>query len=557
VKKLVENLKNEENQEIITKISEVVIFLDGARVTRTSEGVTLDKGINTLKISGISKFMDSDSVRVKGLGKEIKATLVDVQVNYVYKEITGHKELDDLYRKLKQLKKEKNVINQQIVHSNWVNENFKTIVGNFTAEFPKFFAAGESNMDNLKAISEYSNETLINLQKRKFELEDKLEKNDLEISKVNKEIQKLGGQTQRVEEYYDIIVSIEAETSGIFELNVTYQIKGANWTPSYDVLITENETTINYRAEVINKTLEDWEDIHLEVSTATFKPVRVLEPQPWYIQEFVYRPPPRPSMMSADYKKMKKVKREIKIEEKEVEGIMAEPEPAPPPVEMAIEEAAFSEDSFGVEHYDIPKKMTIKADGNPHPVMLREFEVTSTRLFYWNSQDQQLVAQEKIKNGESTLLPGKCKCYVDGDFVGETSIKVISPGEEFKLGTRRSFEMKVEKKLVKREVGKKGITKGKLTNEYGYEIKINNYRKKESELLLIDRIPHSRSPDIEVDPEQKDEKHLDEFFNPVPTKFELGIATYELKLKPEEEFKIKYHYKVSYKKDITIDPPLP
>ncbi|MHA1379900.1 MAG: DUF4139 domain-containing protein, partial [Candidatus Helarchaeota archaeon] len=135
--------------------------------------------------------------------------------------------------------------------------------------------------------------------------------------------------------------------------------------------------------------------------------------------------------------------------------------------------------------------------------------------------------------------------------------KVISPGEEFKLGTRRSFEMKVEKKLVKREVGKTGITKGKLTNEYGYEIKINNYRKKESEITIIDRIPHSRTPDIDVDPEQKDEKKLDDYFMPVPKKFQLGIATYELKLKPEEEFKIKYHYKVSYSKDIEITPPLP
>ncbi|MFX0138837.1 MAG: DUF4139 domain-containing protein, partial [Candidatus Hodarchaeota archaeon] len=231
--------------------------------------------------------------------------------------------------------------------------------------------------------------------------------------------------------------------------------------------------------------------------------------------------------------------------------------PEPEAVEMKIEQAAFSEDSFGVQHYKIAKKMDIKADGSKHPVLLQEIDVTSTRLFYWNSIDQQLVAQEKIKNGDSTLLPGKCKCYVDGDFVGETSIKVISPGEEFKLGARRSYELKVEKKLTKREVGKKGIMKGKLINDYQYEIKINNYRKKESDITIIDRIPHSRSVEIDVDPEQKEEKRLDDFFSPVPTKFQLGIATYALKLKPEEEFKIKYEYKVNYKKDIVIEPPLP
>ena len=223
-------------------------------------------------------------------------------------------------------------------------------------------------------------------------------------------------------------------------------------------------------------------------------------------------------------------------------------------VEMKVEQATFSESGFGVQIYKIKKKMDIKADGSKHPVLLQEIDVTSTRLFYWNSMDQQLIAQEKIKNGESTLLPGKCKCYVDGDFIGETNIKVISPGEEFKLGARRSYEMKVEKKLVKREVGKKGIFKGKLTNEYGYEIKINNYRKKESEITINDRIPHSRSPDIIVEP---DEKHLDDYFSPIPDKLILSVATFELKLTPEQEIKIKYGYKVGYNKDITIDPSLP
>ena len=198
--------------------------------------------------------------------------------------------------------------------------------------------------------------------------------------------------------------------------------------------------------------------------------------------------------------------------------------------------------------------MSIAADENPHPVMLQEFDVKSSRIFYWNSIDQQLIAQEKIKNGESTLLPGKVKCYVEGDFVGETKIKAISPSEEFKLGTRLSFEMKVEKKLTKRDVDKKGITKGKRENDYEYEIKINNYRKEESKLTLIDRIPHSTDADITVEP---DEKHLEELFFPKPKKFKLSIASWDLTLKPEEEFKVKYKYSVKYGRGVTISPPLP
>ncbi|NVM01709.1 MAG: mucoidy inhibitor MuiA family protein [Candidatus Helarchaeota archaeon] len=555
---MVENQIKEDSHEIKTNITDAVVFLDGARVTRISEEISIEKGINILKVGQISKFLEKDSVRVKGSGKGIKATLVDVEVNYVYKEVTGLKELDELQEKLKQLQKERASLNEEKNHLSMIQENFKNIVNNFTAEFPKFFAAGESELQNLKDMHAYSNESILDMQRKMFELDEKIEKNSIEIDKVNLNIRKLGGQAQRVEEYYDVLVTIEAESAGPFQLNILYQIRGASWTPSYDVLISETETMINYRAEVVNKTLEDWEDINLEISTATFKPVRIIEPEPWYIQE--YQPYDYYSGDVETGRAMAKVSKKMKREAAKMDElateVMAPPEPEP--VEMKIEQAAFSEGGFGVQIYKIKKKMDIKADGSKHPVLLQEIDVTSTRLFYWNSIDQQLVAQEKIKNGESVLLPGKVKTYVEGDFVGETAFdKPISPSEEFKLGARRSYEMKVEKKLTKREVGKKGLMKGKLTNEYGYEIKINNYRKKESDITVIDRIPHSRSAEIDVDPEQKEEKRLDDFFSPVPTKFQLGIATYELKLKPEEEFKIIYDYKVNYKKDIVVDPPLP
>lgn len=546
----------QKSQNVATNISNVVLFLDGARITRTSEEVPLEEGLNKLRLGEISKFMEKDSVRVKGTGIGIKATLVDVEVNYIYKELSSLDIINELQEKLKQLQKERTSLNEEKTHFLWIKENFKSILGSFTVEFPKFFAAGESEINTLKDMHIYSSDIIIDIQKKIFELDEKIEKNALEIEKINRELQKYGGGARQVEEYYDVIVSIEADNVGTFQLILDYQIRSANWTPSYDILITENETTMIYRAEVVNKTLENWDDVDLGVSTATFKPVRIIEPQPWYVQEFSYSAPtpaaaPRRAVgRSADKEEGKKEKARLADEE------MAAPlvEAPPPPIQMQVEQSAFSEDSFGVQHYKIAKKMTIKADGNTHPVLLQEFQVTSSRLFYWNSIDQQVVAQEKIKNGEMQLLPGKVKCYVDGDFVGESSIKMISPGEEFKLGTRLSYEMKVEKKLVKREVGKTGMIKGKLQNEYGYEIKINNYRNIESEITVIERIPKSRSPDIIVDP---DEKHLSDFFSPIPTKFQLNIATFELNLKPEEEFTIEYSYKVNYRKDLVIEPSLP
>ncbi|NHI92931.1 MAG: mucoidy inhibitor MuiA family protein [Candidatus Lokiarchaeota archaeon] len=545
---------------IESTLTDVVVFLDGARVTRTGEA-KLKKGINELKLEKISKYLDSNSVRVKGSGKNIKAKLIDVETNHNYKEITGHIEIDKLRKKLKTMEKEKNALIED--KENLINnkKNLTQIFENFTIEFPKFFAAGESSIENLKSLQDYSDQSKMEVQKKIRDLDSKLEDLSTKILETQKELQKLGGGQTQIEENYDIIISIESDGDGIFDYSIMYQIQNAFWVPFYDILITEEKTSMNYMANIINKTLEDWDGVNLEISTATFKPVRITDPEPWYIS--VYQPYARTSSMGTSLmdKKMKGIKRDFAPaspapREKEVsmDELLEEEEEEPIITDMEVESAKFSETTFGVQKFTISKKMSIAADENPHPVMLQEFEVNSSRLFYWNSIDQQLIAQEKIRNGELTLLPGTVKCYVDGDFVGETNIKAISPSEEFKLGTRLSFEMKVDKKLVKRDVDKKGITKGKRENDYEYEIKINNYRKEASRITIIDRIPHSASADIEVEP---DEKHLEEYFFPKPNKFKLNIATWDLELKPEEELKIKYKYAVKYGKDTTITPSLP
>ncbi len=554
-----------EAQAIETAISDVVVFLDGARVTRSGRDISLEKGINELKLEKISMLLDKDSIRVKGTGKGIKATLVDVEVNYVYEEVTGHEKLDELQARLKELEKEETALDEQRTHVDTMKDNYSRILDNFSTEFPKFFAAGESDIQSLRDFDTLYSDKVVSFQKQFQDIDDRIERNEIETEKVRREIGKLGGGAQEVEEYYDIVVSIEADGPGLFELDVTYQIRGASWTPLYDVQIAQEDTTIAYRANIINQTLEDWDEVSLEVSTATFKPVRIIEPTPWYIQEHVDTYPV--AMAKAELPPMKRAKEKEDAEYLEDEEMLSPVAASAPPPEpeaefleepdevlMEEEQAALSETGFGVQSFRVGKKTSIKADGSPHPVILQSFDVESSRIFYWNSVDQQLIAQEKIKNGEITLLPGKAKCYVEGDFVGETELKVISPGEEFKLGTRLSYELKVEKKLIKREVGKKGIMKGKIQNDYSYEIKINNYRKSESAITVIDQIPHSRSADIVVEP---DEKHVEDYISPKPEKFSLSIATWKLKLKPEEEFKIKHRFSVNYRKDLTVEPPLP
>ncbi len=133
------------------------------------------------------------------------------------------------------------------------------------------------------------------------------------------------------------------------------------------------------------------------------------------------------------------------------------------------------------------------------------------------------------------------------EFLGETSIPVIAPKEEFKLGTRVSYDLKIDKKLVDRSKGKKAV-KGRLKNNYEYKITIKNLNNIDDDLVVYDRIGHSYSENIKV--------IINEIL-PEPARKKLGVLKWKFSMKGVEEKTITYKYTVDYKKDIHITPALP
>jgi uncharacterized protein (TIGR02231 family) len=160
---------------------------------------------------------------------------------------------------------------------------------------------------------------------------------------------------------------------------------------------------------------------------------------------------------------------------------------------------------------------------------------------------ENVIIQDTLINGDLLLLAGNCKIYYAEEFIGETVIPVIAPKERFKLGTRVSYDFRIEKKLIDRSKDKKSI-KGRLKNNYEYKIIIRNLNNVSEDLTLYDRIPHSSSENIKIEFES---------INPEPDKKELGILKWRTNMKGIQEKVIQYKYSIEYKQGININPPLP
>ncbi|MGD9397836.1 MAG: DUF4139 domain-containing protein, partial [Candidatus Thorarchaeota archaeon] len=334
---------------------------------------------------------------------------------------------------------------------------------------------------------------------------------------------------------------LELSSASDVELDVTYQTTGASWIPRYDVDLHAAKATLRRLAMVRNRTEEDWSEIDLTISTATARPIEAVEGSPFFITaydpttEVKARPrdrrlkrAPKPSMVGA--------------------GVAAMAPPAPPP-EIEEEFAEAVETVSGIAVYELPKKMTIPSDNERHPVTLIEEELESSTVHYWYAEGMaEVVAQDKVVNNDSVILPGKMKVFSEGDYIGETSVDQISPREEFKIGTRVAYDVKAEKKLIEREMEKAGVLRGKLRRSYKYRLEIQSFSKRKIEIEVFDRVPHSVSTQIEV--------KID--WEKLATKsHELGVIEWHRELEPNEKKNIDYEYEVVWERDVTISPPLP
>ncbi|MFW9963345.1 MAG: mucoidy inhibitor MuiA family protein [Candidatus Sifarchaeia archaeon] len=519
-----------------TKISEVTVFRDAARVTRIGK-VKMDPGPHKVLVTGITNYAQADSFRVKGRGPA-KLSSIDVQsATEVFEPST---DIKPLYDELKGLEKRRIGIQDEIEFQQNRLVQTNNMVAEFSNHFGMVYAANEGDIKSLSEMDKKSTMLVEEIQREIRKLNEDLEELDARLQVLRDNIGRINSERRTVSTY-TVEVTLEVSSAANIELELTYQSGGASWSPRYDVDLYPAKAKLRRLAMISNRTEEDWTDVGLIISTATARPVKAIEGKPFFITAY------DPSMIEKTYATTGKMERRAKPSMAPA-GVGAFAPPAPPP-EIEEEFADAIETVSGIAVYELPKKMTIPSNHEHHPVTLIEEDLESSTIHYWYAEEMaEVVAQDKVLNNDSVILPGKMKVFSEGDYVGETSIGQISPREEFKIGTRVAYDVKAEKKLVEREMEKAGVLRGKLRRSYRYKLEIQNFSKRKIEIDVLDRVPHSLSTEIEV---KIDWEKL------VSKKHDLGIIEWQREIEPNEKISIEYNYEVLWEKGVTISPPLP
>ncbi|MCE5347299.1 MAG: DUF4139 domain-containing protein [Bacteroidales bacterium] len=515
------NITAQTEKDIKAEIKHVTVFPDRAQIDHETS-VSLAPGKTILKLSGLSPYIDVQSIQVKGFG-EFTILSVNHQNNYL-QNLEDNPEMKSIRNQIEALQTkvedEKAALGTLKEKEKFLAANQAVLVKATTFSIEQFKSVIElytSNMDQIATTTLKKNRLIKDYEKQIAALQqqvaDKLGKGQLPSG--------------------EILVTVTSEKQLTGKFSFSYVVANAGWYPSYDIRVDDikKPVTILYKANVYQRSGVEWKDVKLSFSNATpWVAGNVPVLNPWFIDYYTY---PRP--MIAGVKRsnapvmLEKAAMELKSED-------ALEEAAPVAVEKQVGETTIT--------FDIAIPYSIPSDGKIQTVEIQRLTAPADYKYVTLPKLSPLAfltanitdwAKLSLQSGEATL-------YFENSFVGKSNLNVNQTTDTLtlSLGTDNSILVKREKR---KDFTSKKVIGANKTETYSFLLTVRNNKSNPVKITLSDQIPVSSNSGITVDPvELSGGKH----------NAETGEIKWDLEIKPQETKQIILTYSVKYPKDKTI-----
>jgi hypothetical protein len=262
---------------IDTKIEKATVFLNGAQIDRTGK-VSVNPGISEIVFSGISPYINSQSIQVKGEGN-FTVLSVAHKLNYLQEQA---KQAD-----MQKVDDQKEIIQDKINFEN----NMMSIYLNEETLLSKNQGIVAQNtglkMADLKDAADFHRLRLMDLKQKETEITKTLKKLNAEMVKLNNQRDELNKQATTATS--EVVVKVQSSETVNADFSLSYFVDKAGWYPTYDIRVIDikHPITMAYKANVYQSSGEDWKDVKLTLSTANPKQNGEKPQLPtWYLHYF-------------------------------------------------------------------------------------------------------------------------------------------------------------------------------------------------------------------------------------------------------------------------------
>lgn len=591
----------QESQRVTAPVKEATVFHKGAKLTHTTT-VTVQKGVNTITIEGLSPIIDQKSIMIKA-SKGVFVSSFEFSVDYLSAPKTENV-------KVKKWQDSIEVCRTAIAKIKTDNKIKSELLSFLKKGIEKNVSGSESGlgMEELVKNMDY-------YQTKALQLETEIAANYEKINQYETTLARLRSQTEQ-EEVKNIKtsgileVTLSAALAGTTELTVSYFTTAAGWTPFYDMTITSMDQPIKIsgKANVFQTTGLDWKKVKLTLSTATPGQTKVAPLfSTWFLfyQTKLYGDDVQRASNSYSYRgdnqnvKLNTVSDQVKvttymsmeeaspaakteisvtyplyfIDGREVpmrEALSIDLNSIKSREELSANDAMAtygsrasggavlittksmedyirqSDDHLNTQ-YDIEIPYTIPGNGKGQTIDLQTKETNAKYKYYCAPKlNSETFLLADIEDWEKlALLSAYANITYDGTYLGQTFINAGSTEKvlTLTLGTEPRVSVKREKLVDYSSIKVLGSdTKVLLT----YRITVKNNQTKKINFVLKEQYPISKLKEIEVE-------LLPETTTPTFNKQDIGVLTWEMELNAGETKTFTVSYSVKYPKDKNIN----
>ncbi|MCX7703878.1 MAG: mucoidy inhibitor MuiA family protein, partial [Planctomycetota bacterium] len=399
---------------------------------------------------------------------------------------------------------------------------------------PSETAKRKVELQELRDMVSFVRETIQNATAERLKLEQNQREIQRKIDVVQSQMNELSRQRSTMSK--SVLVTLVAEAAMKVKCSVTYLVPAASWAPAYDVryLSEANRVELVYYSVVVQRTGEDWNNVMLELSTATpttsvsmpdFQPVVVYPRGTSVVGEIpAARPEPWESRMKKNFGN--KEQQQEEKDEAEWSGFLRAGGAITAGVTQHLTSVSFKN----------PKPETIPCDGRPHKSVIT-IEQFAAKLEYVTtpSLSEFVYLRTSLTNTSSyPILPGEMSTYVGASFIGKAEMKAVAPNETFQLYFGSDKDLKVERKVVQMQEEGPTMFRSSRKLSKSFKITLQNFKNQEVTVSVIDSIPVSWTELVKVTMVECKPK--------VTEQDEMGKLTWVVKLaaKGKEEISFKY-----------------
>jgi len=524
--------------EVESEISEICVYTDSALINRVAH-LELATGTYKAVFSNIVPEVDENSLRVSAEGTAI-IKLFGAQVKKEYLEEVPSERIKQLKEEIQRLEDEITRM-QDLKTILMEKKKFLNSITLFSNEqIPQDLVTRIPQVSDLENILKFLDLELKENYSQALDCELEIRSLENKVETLKRELSQISGVQRKLKR--SIMVELEVLKEGTTDLKVSYLVRGASWNPIYDARANFETSEVELVSYGVIKQItgEDWLEVDCSLSTA--KP-RIGGSMPYVVPWFLrpYQPEVMRDKVSA-----------VPAPAYQTEAFKKEAGAFEEKVEAEVEYATAEEKGIAVM-YTFPSKIVVKSDKSEH-----KFPISSqilSAVFEYSSYPRVspfAYLGSRVTNSKGLqLIGGRVNIFLEGDFVGFSSIGNIAPSEEFDLYLGIDENVKVKRECLEKKVDETliaGIPSRTKRTTYKYKLTVENYKSKKIKVKLFDAIPVSEDDrikikinEISLEPGVKDWEDRK------------GIWLWELELDEQQKQEIFYSFTVEHPRDMQVE----